>query len=187
MTVARTELGFVGRRHPWENRPYFPSLAMLDTGEMFDQIPQKGPWQLPSPYHNSKDSTTRMLADGLQKGYQTQWDDLLGDWVRYLDHAEEGFNIAQRAAKEHIVSGDSNDLTAYLYFERSGIDVTLDNIHSVRRAFVALLSPKAREALKTKASKKGPTEQDIQNARTVVRNFEHTIDFLNFSLHEEED
>jgi hypothetical protein len=164
---------------------------MLDTGEMFDQIPKGGPWELPRPYHDSKDSTTRMLADGLQKGYQAQWDVLLGEWIHYLDHASKGFQIAHRTATEHIISGDLESVQAAIYFKRSGLEVNgfegnMTNIASIRRAFTSLLSKDAQKKLKLKGQDIRASDEDIQKARTLVRNFERTISYIPLTDEEDE-
>jgi hypothetical protein len=157
---------------------------MLNTAELFEHIPKQGPWKLPRPYHHSENSTTKMLADGLQAEYQAQWDGLLGDWIHYLDHASEGFQIYHRAVTEHIISGDLESAHAATYFSRSGLDVNdfegnMTKVASIRRAFAALLSKDAQKKLNLKGRDIRASDEDIQNARTLVRNFERTISYIN--------
>lgn len=143
------------RGHWWldsRGSPYSPNLGRGETRELLDLIQQGQPWRLPSQH-------------------QSTGDKLLSEWVRYLDQVQRGYAILDRAVKKHIIQGDSSDFNAYLYFNRGGIEVTKENIQSVRRTIIALLSPMAREALNVTSSKRSPSKQDIKKTRIVVQNF----------------
>jgi hypothetical protein len=143
---------------------YIPGLPTGDIRDLFDKIPVNGPWTLPSYASNHGLLET-------EESYGKKWDSRLGEWIMYLDQVARGLQLHDRSAEKGIVMGESTDSDAYLYFENGGIDVTLQNIRSVKRTFAALLSPDARKELRIKKSRKAPSEEDIQNARKVVDNF----------------
>jgi len=168
MPIFTREMGRIGGPHYWETR-YIPNLSMPGTAELFDHIPEQGPWKLPKPY-NYWDKT-------LPESYREKWDGLLTEWIQYLDRATKGFQIGHMAATEHIVSGES--LEAAIYFKHGRLETAnyeedIAKIASARRAFSALLSTDAREKLKLKPGDARASDEDIQNARRLVSNFNRT-------------
>jgi len=171
MTAFAAERGIIGHNHHREPR-YFPFVAMLDTAELFEHIPAEGPWKLPLPFRHT---------DIMFKGsFRESWDIILREWIHYLDQAKEGFRISHIAATEHIISGDHQAFKAARYFNDYGLEATsyeeqITKVASARRAFGALLSKDAQKKLELKGKDIHASPEDIQNARTLVSNFERTV------------
>ena len=170
MTTFAGEIGIIGHNHNRE-RQYFPSLPMINTAELFDHIPEKGSWQYPKPYDRWDIISPTSV--------QTKWDGWMTEWIHYLDHVKTGFQIGHRTATEGVISVDLESIKAAIYFPRSGLEAksyedNIAQIVSVRKAFAALLSKDARKNLDLKPADTHASPEDIQNARTLVRNFERT-------------
>lgn len=174
MTTFVGEMGlFHGPNTP--ERPYFPSLSISPVFNVFNKIPQEGPWQIPKSFRQEKN-----------------WDALLQKWVRYLDYAAEGNQIYLRAKNTNIILGAKEDAQAWEYFNNCGLpektyEKSLEKIASVRRAFAALLSKKSQKHLKLEGDDIHASAEDIQNARTLVKNFEGSISYIPDLSYEEED
>jgi hypothetical protein len=179
MSAFAGELGFF--EHHYRNEEYLPGLPILDTEELFDHIPKEGAWKLPKPFRQFDTADTF--------SYQKHWDKLLNDWIHYFNRASKGFHLIQRTVSEGIVTGDLESIQAARYFRRGGLEATFNdeniaNISSVRRAFIALLSKDAQQKLKVDESEMIASEDDIQNARTLVNNFERHMPFFDLPLND---
>lgn len=171
MTGFAAERGIIGHDHHREPR-YFPFVAMLDTAELFDHIPEEGPWKLPLPFRH-----TDIMFEA---SFRESWDRILREWIQYLDQAKEGFRISHVAATEHIISGDHQSLKAAMYFNDYGLETItyedqISKVASARRAFSALLSKEEQKKLKLEGKDIHASDEDIQTARTLVSNFERTV------------
>jgi len=144
--------------HPPE-KSYSPSVPTGLTSTLFNHIPQDGPWQIPQSFR--------------QEG---NWDKFLQEWIGYLDHAAEGNQIILNAISTNVADGASENIKAAEYFNSALPADTyrekLEKVLSVRRALAALLSKDARKKLNLKNRDIRASAGDIQNARTLVKEFD---------------
>jgi hypothetical protein len=160
--------------HHQRERPYPPSLPLLDISNLFNQIPQEGPWQIPKSFHQEEN-----------------WEDLLLKWCLYLKKAERGNLIFLIAIQTNIVDGTLEDTQAAEYFNdvlpAETYEERLEKVLSVQRVFVALLSEKSQKYLKLEGNDTHASPKDIQNARTLVKNFESAMWIPDLPDEEEDD
>jgi hypothetical protein len=171
MTTFAVEMGIIGDPQ-YPEKPYNPSLPILPIFNLFNRIHQEDPWQIPNSLHQQED-----------------WEELLLKWGIYLNQAILGNLTFLIAMQTNIVDGSLEDTQAAEYFN-SELHVKtheegLEKVLSVRRAFVALLSEKSKKYLKWKDDEIHASPEDIQNARTLVSNFERSISYINLSDDEE--
>jgi len=111
---------------------FFPSLAILDTEEILEQVGKK--WKNPGP-------DRRHSIDDI--------DSILMGWVNFCDSAVKGHQIAVNAAKKGIISCDLESIESYLIFTRAMGEDGKDpkTIITIREAFTGLLSDTARKKI----------------------------------------
>ncbi len=182
MTVSMQEADIIGRHHRWENR-YTPDVPIRETVKLFDIIPDQGLWQLPEPWH--------ILEKEDPEGFRVKWDVMLSMWIQYLDNASKGLQIFNKAVKEGDISVEVEviDAANYFYnagFETKGYEEKTAKVLSVRRAFAALMSKEQQKRMAMKDDEILVSDDDVRNARTLVRNFEFKI-YFHRSLIDDED
>lgn len=139
-------------------------VSALDTGELLDHIPQ-GVWSAPKPYH-WLDFAERM---------QEKTDGLIVPWVKFLNNAEKGYELAQKIINEKIIEIDGYASTMFLHFMeisrymgKKDIKEKLSLLKSVKRGFLGLLSKETKQKLGETQTDERPTEEDILNTRKFV-------------------
>lgn len=167
-----------------------PSLPILDTQELIENM-QYGSWRIPSEPYTTLDRIDEndldFIKDHKRETFRVEMEEIISDWIPFLDNASEGFRITERIIKERIVKVDLRSTEAFVFFcdafdSRFPVGEKRDYegaISSVRNAFLYLL-PKERVEELGHEKPKTIFGRDIENAKFLVEAFVKNLYFHSF-------
>ena len=155
-----------------------PHLPVIDTLELIDHIPD-GRWEIPNePYTfwgRIDEKDLDFMKDYKRESFRKQCEEIVGEWIPFLDRAEKGYRIAVRVIEEGVLRCDLGSIEAFnLFCEAFSPKFVQDKkfneektISSVRNAFLYLL-PKGKVEELGHEKPEAVDEEGIENARFFV-------------------